>query len=1089
MRLCLTGILPFGTICLAFVVLAAPSIAQTQKSAAVDAYILQLDADALNTRWEAIVALKHLGADAAAAAPRLVPLLAKNIQATADGRIARESERALRAIGEPAVPALIAGLQTDDALVRRRCADLLGVIKSHDAVAALVAALSDEDRNVAVGASVALSRIGRPSVDSLVQLVEESLPGISSDPEVLGAAMIRDTRVRIEVVPGSSYTLQACGCAIDALGQIDDDRIVEPLLQALACDELRVQRSAIQALHRRSMIPGSSADFLVREQVVSRLVAALTTKDQTLHGSLLSLIRRSPRSAMEPVLASLQSPDSDVRQAAFDACGSIYDDPRVARAAMARLAFEDDQLTPNGNFEGVSTAIQYLTSHHRARGEWHAGAVEKLLDLTRHPNSIVKSSAIMAFTERGADIAGQRDPRVIPTFLKLLQDDSQQWVNGMILQALASFQDRQAVPVLLKMLAERQTVIEADAELGRFGVLGVVGKTDRLVPQLCQTLATIGDKSAIPEIQKRIPFNEPFVLRVLGSLGDRDSVPDFVKQLLLKSSSKELKGAAVQALTSCPDSRAIGPLSRELNRHLFVAGATQKTTVIPAEKLTKALAATMDPRAAEALVQSLRKGALKKRSRAGDPRLSALMQMGPVAISALIAAQSAADGMVSEDFERFRRESFSSLLSIVRKYELSTEQRESIERISLALLKASDPLLQDDAVNMLGTIRSKQAVPVLRRRLLRGQADESGVDSSEVRRIRAVLNALVEIDPAVTHQATPPFLTHSSADVRQVAVIAIGKSKHPQAVPLLTKMLDEKDTAVLESTLLQLGIQPDASGADSILDWLAARRGEVESRVVAAAAQSLGMLNNALATDTLTQLTKDDDLQVRINATLALVQLQDDRSMKPLREFLQDSNEEYRVSVMTQFAVLSRFAQDGVCPALTLPAARELLLQAAEKDPFRHVRSGGAAALYGVADDRAVACLLAMTGDRESEVRRLAVSGLAATQNPVRAAVLKAAAADRIASCRITAAVHYAFVHATEAQRDVSPADSAAALSQLSTDRQMAVREAATESFAKLQRIAPQAVEPYLDQLRQLSVNDQSGRVRYYASTLPQSQP
>ena len=578
------------------------------------------------------------------------------------------------------------------------------------------------------------------------------------------------------------------------------------------------------------------------------------------------------------------------------------------------------------------------------------GAVEKLLELLNHPNSIVKSSAIMAFMRPSPDVASRTDPRVVPAFLKLMKDNPQHWVNGMILQALATLRDSRAVPLLLQMLAERQPAMAADGQPAGFGMLDVVAKPDRKVQQLCMTLAAIGDRSAIPAL---IPAQS-------------DQLPD---------------------------------------------------------------------------------------------------------------------GTASVDREWFRRESFLVLLNIARETDLSTTERASIEDVSLSLLNTSDPLLQNYAIGAAGTLRSTQALPHLREKL----RTETQDDELETRRIRIVLNALAEIDAAATHQESPLFLTHASADVRKAAVIAIGQTKHPQALPLLTKMLDDKDTAVLEAVLLQFGLQQDPSGTDPIIAWLVSVQEGVKPHLIAVAAQALGMMHNASATDVLAQLSKHDHLQIRINATLALVQLQDDRGVELLRVLLQHPNEEYRAAVMQQFAERSRFARDGVCPAMTLPAARKVLLHAAEHDPFRFVRHGGAAALYGLADDRAVECLLALTADRDQQVRSQAVSSLAATSNPVRAAVLKTAAQDSSAFCRIIAAKCYVSLHATEVQQDVSPVESAAALSNLLTDREVPVREAAVQAFARLQRIAPRATAPHLEQVRQLSSNDQSGRVRYHASVMLQS--
>lgn len=59
-----------------------------------------------------------------------------------------------------AVPALVHGLQHEDAEMRARCSFLLGQIASQDAVDGLKAALDDPDRQVRIFAGIALARMG-----------------------------------------------------------------------------------------------------------------------------------------------------------------------------------------------------------------------------------------------------------------------------------------------------------------------------------------------------------------------------------------------------------------------------------------------------------------------------------------------------------------------------------------------------------------------------------------------------------------------------------------------------------------------------------------------------------------------------------------------------------------------------------------------------------------------------------------------------------------------------------------------------------------------------------------------------------------
>jgi HEAT repeat protein len=92
-----------------------------------------------------------------------------------DGAIRITARRALQAIGEPAVPPLIAALTSTNNDVRWEAAKALGYLRAPQAAEALVAALRDGDTGVRWLAAEALGGLGRAGLEPLLTaLVHQS---------------------------------------------------------------------------------------------------------------------------------------------------------------------------------------------------------------------------------------------------------------------------------------------------------------------------------------------------------------------------------------------------------------------------------------------------------------------------------------------------------------------------------------------------------------------------------------------------------------------------------------------------------------------------------------------------------------------------------------------------------------------------------------------------------------------------------------------------------------------------------------------------------------------------------------------------
>jgi len=176
----------------------------------------------------------------------LVPLLQDNVKA-----VREETSTALAAIGEAAVPSLLAALTHAEWLVRLHAVEALGKTRSPEAVDPLLTVLfNDRDRAVREDAARALGQIGDArAVEFLVTAMKE--PGLRPlAVEALGRIGDRSAvPVLIDVLngverPEVSRPMEGCGdrwdeemltlgAAARALGAIQDEAAIPSLMKAL----------------------------------------------------------------------------------------------------------------------------------------------------------------------------------------------------------------------------------------------------------------------------------------------------------------------------------------------------------------------------------------------------------------------------------------------------------------------------------------------------------------------------------------------------------------------------------------------------------------------------------------------------------------------------------------------------------------------------------------------------------------------------------------------------------------------------------------------------------------------------------------
>ncbi|MES2304756.1 MAG: M56 family metallopeptidase [Gemmatimonadota bacterium] len=181
---------------------------------------------------------------------------------------------------------------------------------------------------------------------------------------------------------------------------------------------------------------------------------------------------------------------------------------------------------------------------------------------------------------------------------------------------------------------------------------------------------------------------------------------------------------------------------------------------------------------------------------------------------------------------------------------------------------------------------------------------------------------------------------------------------------------------------IDVGLSGDKTPADTtVVNALIGRLKDDDAQVRAAAARSLGRLEDARAVPGLIVALKDDDTKVRAAAADALAQFEDPRAIGPLTALLSDPNAEVKQQALD---ALGNF-EKGVPAA---PIARLL------DDPDADVRHEAAHLLGRIGDRSSSAALAKLIRDQSVDVRQAAIEALGELNDPSAASAVLPALGD-----------------------------------------------------------------------------------------------
>ena len=489
---------------------------------------------------------------------------------------------------------------------------------------------------------------------------------------------------------------------------------------------------------------------------------------------------------------------------------------------------------------------------------------------------------------------------------------------------------------------------------------------------------------AIPRFGRRLWAVLPLIVLVSG-FGQSDNVTHEIANL--KDSDPNIRESAARTLGTMKDPRAVAPLILALNDPLT---AVRSAAI-------ESLAKLKDPRAIEALIPlsadegtAIRKGAILALGEFQDER----------AVAALIAA------LKSNEIEEKVPASALGRIGAL-----------AVDPL-LAQLKSGDPDVRTRAVNALGWIEVPRAFDALIAALkdknsdvraaavaaIYGNRDAPGYlltpfdfsrlfyrrDPREARDPRVIdlliaalqdadrkvrciaaeklgeLETLRAVVPLLALVNTPVARRAAEAEVRICAVDALGRIKAPGAVQSLISVLKETDERVREHAAAALF---NCAGNDAV-DLLITSLTDANETVRVNAARILGKIKDPRSVEPLIAALHDTSARVAGNAAIALGEIRDVRAVPALVAALKVT----RNPVLDGGSVLQALRSIGA-PAIGA-------LASAARDPNPDVRIRALTALGGIADDGAIAPLVAGFHDTEVRVRAAAAAELASSRNP-----------------------------------------------------------------------------------------------------------
>ena len=529
------------------------ALAQLNDSRANDGILKLLKDPDEKVREQALLALGQLR-DPRAIGSLIFGLKSKNDQ------VVSNSYRSLIALGPAAVPPLMKQFDGDDGRVKNRVVEILGSMKSPEAIDGLIRILGNENQQLRESAAWKLQQTGEPAVEPLMAALNDRSPLVRKH----AAAILGNRRVAKAIEPLRRLLKdkdpEVRAAAATALGSFKDIATCNSLLLLMQDKDDAVRAGALDGLNKMGY-----------PWLLETYIRALNDRSPKVRLKAVGILRQRYEYRVGLALENaVKDPDAEVKVAALWA---IYDrGSREREAAAGTSLIQDADPKVRRAAAGVLTRNLYiaealnaaLTALADSDAEVRKTAAKSFVYSYRVDTRVTEPFLSALVREQDPEMLfllvefvnryNSRDPRAVEPILSLLTNEKDHVRSGAA-QALGTLKDRRALGPLTERMKDPYPTVQ-----------------DRAVAALRSIDPTYAEDQIAPLVEKRLKalkHNEAGVRRVaaysLGLMKEPRAVPPLIDAI--DDRDREVTENAISALGEIGDRRATKPLTAIMKRH------------------------------------------------------------------------------------------------------------------------------------------------------------------------------------------------------------------------------------------------------------------------------------------------------------------------------------------------------------------------------------------------------------------------------------------------------------------------------------------------------------------------------------------
>jgi len=933
---------------------------------AVDVLIDQLQNDSPSIRRQAVLFLGKLKATKA-----IAPLSILLANKDEDFEVLYSVPIALRLIGsEEIIEPLKLVLETNIAQARMHAAVLLGKLKAEASVPELIKLLADDNAYVKTVTISALTNIGQPVVDDLIQVLEEKAANVIPDEDKRETVQKFDYIVNVYIdedrlearrnsIQSSAVTILSNILARGDIGAEKSDQVINRLINLLEDDDLQA---------------GVVTDLTnIGGVVVEPLEKALTDRnkpdDIRIHAASILGDINDLRAVETLILALNSDKNKEVRANAAEALGKMKE--RRAIKALTRALNADEKTRIN-----AITALGNIAPEPLIEGV--PEAVEKLINIASDKNEreTARNAAITA-------LGAIKPPEAVDLMMKImLSEDETDVVRQKATWALGEIKDQRAVPPMLWVLSTLRDDIKGFKRhiKGKYRTIRKLNEEiDGLNVDWHPNYQTWTDVKPIPSLVRSE------VAISLGKIKGEEVVKPLIKSLKDDKRATVRKSAAY-ALGEIKGDEVIGPLIDALkdddlgivrNEAAVALGKIKGTKVVgpllhalkndkyetTRKNAAIGLREVKFHSAAEGLVDILKSqphksDENKETETVINEIVTALIKDGAAVTRKPLISALKSKG---EEYIHVRRQAAHAIGTIA--------DASAVDEM-IAALQDESVIVRERAAALLGNLKQRKAVEPLIKVLN---------DEQEWKSVRA--RAAGSLGVLRDESAAEPLLdalNNENLEIRNSVVVALGKIKDGRAVNPLIRIGENplEDASIRKSAIAALGKIGDKQAEGTILNVLNSETGTLYYAAITA----LGQLKSEVAVEKLIKVLADRRAHptARKNAATALKNIGDVRARDILEKVIVDKTE-YKVTVVD--AIKRNLAWEVFVNAarvfkLSGQAAPKMIERLDDTRESKTIRAYAALALGRTATDEAIKRLNEALSDAVVDVMYAAARAL-----------------------------------------------------------------------------------------------------------------